>query len=207
MKKMLGKRRRNKELKTAIAHSQRLLAEGKHKENLDFLEGGVAERFPDDAEIRLLFGTALLESKPEVGFSEIAKAIDLDPNDPVRLVRAARIMYDMKQFDSARSYMTRAKAAAPEDFVFEAELLNLESNFAALAGQDDLAEQGLRLAVKKEPKMETLALDLAEFLAKRGRDTEALEVIDEAVNLTKDKGYLERLRTDILDEDGLDSPT
>ena len=168
---------------------------------MEYLEEGVAKRFPNDPEIRLLYGTALLEVRPRVGLSEIAKAIELDPDDPVRLTRAARIMYSMKQFDRARSYAKRAKDLAPENFVFGPELLNLESNFAALDGKDDLAEEGLRLAVEREPEMEVLAWDLAKFLVDRAREEEALSVIDEALKRTKTNKYLKRLRAEILDGD------
>jgi tetratricopeptide (TPR) repeat protein len=197
----LKKRRHKKELSAAIVRSQRFLAEGRHEENLEYLEEGVAKRFPNDPEIRLLYGTALLEVRPRVGLSEIAKAIELDPDDPVRLTRAARIMYSMKQFDRARSYAKRAKDLAPENFVFGPELLNLESNFAALDGKDDLAEEGLRLAVEREPEMEVLAWDLAKFLVDRAREEEALSVIDEALKRTKTNKYLKRLRAEILDGD------
>lgn len=194
----LKDRRYKKELSAAIAHSQRLLAEKRHEENLEYLEGGIAERFPDDAEIRLLYGTALLEGDPSAGLSEIAKAITLDPNDSVKLTRAAQIMYDLNQLDHARTYTKRAKDHAPENFLFGPELLNLESKFAALDGKDELAEEGLRLAVEREPKMEGLAIDLAKFLADRGRQDEALGVIDEALTRTRGTKYLERLRAEIL---------
>lgn len=194
----LRRLRDRRALASAIAHSRRLLAEGRHEENLSFLEGGVAERFSDDAEIRLLYGTALLDLKPEAGLSEIARAIELEPDEPVRLTRAARIMYDMKQFDKARLYTERGKKLAPEDFVFGPELLNLESNFAALDGEDERAEEGLRLAVEREPKMEALALDLARFLFERGKEAEALGVIDEALNHSKETKNLQRLQKEIL---------
>jgi tetratricopeptide (TPR) repeat protein len=196
----LKKRRYKRELSEAIARSRQLLAEGRHEENLKYLEEGVTERFSDDAEIRLLYGTALLGPKPKVGVSEIVRAIALEPDNPEKLTRAAHLMYDMKQFDQARAYAKRAKELAPEDFVFGPELLSLESSFAALDGNDELAEEGLRLAVKREPKMEPLAFDLAKFLADRGRQAEALEVIDEALKRTKTTKYLERLRTEIVED-------
>lgn len=116
-------------------------------------------------------------------------------------------MYGMEQFDHARSYAKRAKELAPEeDFIFAPELLSLESNFAALDGEDGRAEEGLRLAVEREPKMENLARDLAKFLADRGRQEEALGVIDEALKRTNGTKYLERLRTEILEGSGSGSP-
>jgi len=202
MKTMWLRRTHKKELSSAITRSQRLLAEGRHEENLEHLEGGVVQRFPDDAEIRLLYGTALLEREPRVGLSEIAKAIKLDPDDPIRLTRAARIMYDMKQFDHARSYMKHAKELAPKKFVFSSELLNLESNLAILDGEDEVGEEGLRLAMEREPEMEVLAWDLTKFLVDRAREDEALTVIEEAMERTKTTNALKRLKAEILDKSG-----
>lgn len=195
---MWQRRRHKKELSAAIAHSRQLLAEKRHKENLKYLEEGVAETFPEDPEIRLLYGTVLLEANPTVGLSEISKSVELDPDEPIRLTRAARIMYTMGQLDHARRYTERAREIAPADFVFGPELLNLESNLGALDGEDELAEEGLRLAVEQDPKMEILALDLALFLRDRGRRAEALSVIDEALGRSKDTNYLRRLRSDLL---------
>lgn len=115
-------------------------------------------------------------------------------------------MYSMKQLDHARAYAKRAKALAPDDeFIFAPELLNLESNFAALDGEDERAEEGLRLAVKREPKMESLAVDLAKFLADRDRHEEALSVVDEAMKRTKGTMYLKRLRAEIVDGSSTES--
>lgn len=190
-------RRHEKELAAAIDRGRQLRREGRDHENLQFFEEAMQE-FPDSGELRLLYGTALLLSQPTAALAEIAKATEVDPNDPLLLTRAARIMYSSKQFDRARSYVKRAKELAPRKFIFGPELLNLESNLAALDGKDELAEEGLRLAVEREPKMELLALDLAEFLADRGRQEEALRVIDEALKRTTRTKYLERLRTEIL---------
>ena len=109
-------------------------------------------------------------------------------------------MYTMKQLDHARLYAKRAKELAPEDFPFKPELLNLESKFAALEGKDSVAEKGLRLAMASEPEGEFFAFDLATFLVERGREAEALEVIDKALKRTKEKNYLKNLRTEILRE-------
>jgi tetratricopeptide (TPR) repeat protein len=187
----------SRQLAGSIADSRRRLSEGRHHENLKFLKGAVL-LFPDSGEIRLLYGIELLTCRPREALSEIAKAAELEPGDPVLLIRAAHTMFTMKQFDHARSYMNRVKSLAPEDFLFGPELLNLESNFAALDGEDDRAEEGLRLAVKREPRMEPLAVDLAKFLADRGRRAEALTVIDEAMTRTKGTTYLERLRAELL---------
>jgi tetratricopeptide (TPR) repeat protein len=192
-------RRRRRDLAVAIDHGRQLRREDRDHETLQFFEEAM-EQFPDSGEIRLLYGTALLLSSPRQGLSEIAKATEIDPTDPTLLTRAAHIMYSMKQLDHVRSYAKRAKELAPEDeFIFAPELLNLESNFAALDGEDDRAEECLRLAVKREPKIESLAVDLAKFLADRDRCEEALSVVDEAMKRTKGTMYLRRLRAGIVD--------
>lgn len=196
---MWPKHRHQKQLSAAVDRSRLLLAERRHRENLEFLEE-VVQQFPDDAEIRMLHGTALLEIRPEDALREIVRAIELDPSEPVRLTNAARTMYTMKQLDHARLYAKRAKELAPEDFPFKPELLNLESKFAALEGKDSVAEKGLRLAMASEPEGEFFAFDLATFLVERGREAEALEVIDKALKRTKEKNYLKNLRTEILRE-------
>jgi tetratricopeptide (TPR) repeat protein len=191
-------RRLKRDLAAAIDHGRQLRREDRDYENLQFFEEAM-HQFPDNGELRLLYGTALMLCHPGRAVTEIAKAAEIDPDDPTLLVRAAHLMYGMKQFDHARSYAKRANELAPEEgFVFAPELLNLESNLAALDGEDELAEEGLRLAVEREPKMEPLARDLAKFLADRGREDEALSVINEALKRTNGTKYLERLRDEIL---------
>lgn len=95
-------------------------------------------------------------------------------------------------------YAAQAKELAPSDFLFDAALLNLDGNFAALDGNDELAEERLRLAGEREPSGGMFAVDLAKFLEKRNRRAEALEVIDEALPRTKRPNPLERLRSEIL---------
>jgi tetratricopeptide (TPR) repeat protein len=192
-------RRRRRALATAIDHGRQLRREDRDYENLQFFEEAM-QQFPENGELRLLYGTALLMSQPKQALSEIAKATEIDPEDPTLLTRAAHIMYSMNQLDHARSYAKRAKESAPEEFIFAPELLNLESNFAALDGEDELAEEGLRLAMEREPRMEALALDLAKFLAERRREAEALDVIDKALERTKETTYLKRLRGEISGE-------
>lgn len=192
----LRERRHRKKQAAAVAHGRQLLSEARYEENLRFL-GGVMEEFDESAEIRLLYGICLLDAQPRAALSEIAKAVEMDPKEPILLARAARIMYDMKQLDRARAYTKRAQEFAPEDFVFGPELLNLESNFAALDGNDEMAEAGLRLAVEREPRMDVLACDLASFLVERGRHEEALDVIDEALKRAKEPKDLVKLREEI----------
>lgn len=143
------------------------------------------------------YATSLLAINPEDAVAEAAKAVELDPDEPIRLTRAANMLFNMGQIDRARSYVARAKELAKPDFLFYPALLNLDGHLAAIDGNDELAEERLRLAVEREPSGGMLAVDLAKFLAERGRQEEALEVIDEALTLAEHKEPLQRLRGEL----------
>lgn len=96
----------------------------------------------------------------------------------------------------------RAKELTDPEFSFYPELINLDGHFAALDGKNELAEEGFRRALEQEPDGETFAVDLAKFLSERGRQTEALEVIAEALEQTERREPLERLRSELLDQPG-----
>lgn len=193
---VLKGRKQRKEVAAAIDRGLRLLAEKRRQEAHDFLEQAV-QKFPDDPEIRMHYATSLLAINPEDAVAEAAKAIELDPDEPIRLTRAANMLFNMGQIDQARSYAARAKELARPDFLFYPALLNLDGHFAAIDGNDELAEERLRLAVEREPSGGMLAVDLAKFLAERDRQEEALEVIDEALTLTEHKEPLQRLRGEL----------
>jgi len=185
-------------LTETIEHSRRLLKERRDEDNLEFLEAAI-ERFPADPEVRLLYATALVPFQPDKAPWQIATAIQLDPDDPWRLTRAARLLFDLGELDASRSYAARASQLAPEDFTFESELANLGGKLAALDGHDALAEEALRAALESEPSEEVFARDLAEFLAERGRLGDALAVIDESLGRVQDREGLLRLRDSLVE--------
>jgi Flp pilus assembly protein TadD len=188
--------RRQESTAAAIERGQRLLVERRYEELLEFLQEAV-RRFPKDPEIRLLYATSLLEIRPDDAVREATKAIDLDPDEPIRLTRAARLLFNMAEIEVARSYATRAAELTPDGFLFTAELANLGGLLRALDGEDELAEEALRMAMELKPDQEGLARDLAKFLADRGRVEEAVKVIDQALKLAKRREELERLREEI----------
>jgi tetratricopeptide (TPR) repeat protein len=190
-------RNQSKKLASAIEQGHRLIAAGREQEAYEFLEKGIQE-FPDDPEIRLLWGTTLLGVRPQDAAPGIVRAIELGPDEPGRLTRAAGILFKIGQIDTARSYASRAKELAPPDFLLMAYLLNLDSHFAALEGKDELAEAGFRRAIEQEPNSATFVVDLAQFLAERGRRVEALEIVEEALTRAKRKEPLERCRSELL---------
>jgi Flp pilus assembly protein TadD len=179
-----------------VERARDLLLRRRDRENLAILTNAV-ERFPEDPEIRLLYATALLPFRPEDAAWEVATAIDLDPDDPGRLTRAASLMFHLDELDAARSYAARATQFAPPGFVFGPELANLDGKLAALDGDHQLAEDALRTAMDAEPEEESFARDLATFLADMGRQADALAVIDEALRVVRDRERLIRLRKEM----------
>jgi Flp pilus assembly protein TadD len=163
-----------------VDRAQRLLLESRDTENLEFLEAAIT-RFPNDPEVRLLFATALIPFRPEEAPWQVARALELDPDDPWRLTRAASIMFNLDELEASRSYVARATKLAPPDFALEPELANLGGRLAALDGDDALAEEALRTAFEAEPTRQTFAFDLATFLAEAERIPEAITVLDRAL--------------------------
>jgi tetratricopeptide (TPR) repeat protein len=193
------RRKQKKELAAAIERGHRLIAGGGDRQAFEFLEQA-SQQFPEDPELRLLYATSLLAIRPKDAIPETVKAIELDPDEPVRLARAANLLFNMGQIETARSYAKRAKEKVTPDFWFYPELLNLDGHFAALDGDDELAEERLRAAMDREPEGGMFAVDLSKFLAKRGRHEEALEIVDQALTRSKRKESLEQLRGELLGE-------
>lgn len=169
----------------------------REQEAFELLEQAV-QRFPEDADIRLLYASSLLAFRPNDVSAEAAKAVELGLDDPMILVRAAHLMLGRGNVENARSSAARAKKLVTPDFQLYPEVLNLDGHFAVLDGNDELAEESFQLALEHEPTGALLAVDLAKFLAARDRRQEALDVIDETLTLTKDKESLQRLREDIV---------
>ena len=193
--KLRGRKQR-KELAAAIARGRELLLAGRHQENFEFL-GEAVRRFPNDPEVRLLYATTLLEYRPDDVVAEAAKAADLGSGSPKILVRAAHLMLDRGDVDSARAAAKRANELASPEFVLMADLINLLGLLAALDGEDDLAEENLRSALGRQPDNGPFAIDLARYLVSRGRPEEAVEVIDQTLMTTDRRENLERVRAEI----------
>lgn len=190
-------RKKRKEVTAAAQRGLRLIAEGRHEEAYGVLEQAV-QRFPNDPEIRLHYATTLLAIRPADAVPEVIKAIEMDPDEPIRLTGAAGILFKMGHIEKARSYATHAKGLAPRNFLFMPELIHLDGHFAALEGKYELAEENFCLAAAREPNNAIFAADLAQFLADRGQKAGALEVIDGAMGRTENKGPLQRLREELL---------
>jgi Flp pilus assembly protein TadD len=194
----LRDRKEKKELAATIERSRHLLMSGQHQDNFELLERAVRQ-FPDDPEIRLLYATTLLEYRVDDVASEACKAAELAPDNPRILVRAAHLMLDRGDVDSARAAAIRADALAQPDFVLMADLINLKGLLAAIDGEDHLAEENLRSALGRQPSNGPFAIDLARHLVSKGRREEAVEVIDQALMSTDKRENLERVRAEIAE--------
>lgn len=180
-----------------MRRARRLQSEDRDRENLEFLEEARL-RFPKEAEFQLLYATTLLAFPRDEVAGEVVRAVGLAPDDPTVLVRAAHLMLSEGEPEVARFYAKRARELAGPNFIFEGGLANLEGLFAAFNKEYDLAEERLRLAVEVDPDFDSLARNLARFLAARGRLNEAVEVVDQALPQAKTKHYLEALRKELI---------
>jgi Flp pilus assembly protein TadD len=191
----------NRSVESAVEHAHMLLTDGRADDLLSFTEGAVG-LFPEDPEIRLMYATALVPHSAERARWEAARAIQLDTNDAGRLIRAARLMLNLGEVETARAYTRRAAQLAPADFLFASELNAVSGVLAAMSGEYDLAEEALRAAHEAEPDRETFARDLARFLGSRGRKVEALGVINVAIAAGADTDGLEKVRKEISADGG-----
>lgn len=152
------------------------------------------QEFPDDAEVQLLYATILLEFRPDDVGSEVTKAVELAPDDPIILVRAGSILLGRGRRDTARSCFARARELVAPDFLLMSGLLNGEGVLAMLDEDYEFAEIKLRAAVESDPTSGPFASDLVRLLAVLGRREEALEVADQALARADQKHDLEGLR-------------
>ncbi len=193
----LGGRRRIRERAAAVERARDLIIEGDDRATYEFLEDAV-ERFPEDPELRVSLASIYLEFRPDQVRSEAAKAAELGADNPSVQVRAGNFLMGDGDLDGARACARRARRTVGSDFALIAGLESLEGGIAAIDGDEELAEKRLRSAVEREPGYSVYAVDLAHFLARRGRTEEALELIDEALETVKERDKLEQLRSQLM---------
>jgi len=198
---MRKRRKQKKQLARTIHEGHRLIAAGGEREAFEFLDNA-ARRFPEDPEVRLLYATSLLGVRPNDAVPEAVKAIELEPDEPIRLTRAANLLFNMGEIRTARAYAKQARELTNTDFLFYPELVHLESHFAVIDGNYELAEEGFRFAAEREPEQEMFAHDLAKFLVGRNRAEEALAVVDDALARSKRPEALARLRNELTGGSG-----
>lgn len=192
-------RTQSKELVAALSQGRKLLIAGKQQEALDFLEQAV-RRFPKDPEIRVLYATVLLAFRPEEVGAEATRAAELGSDNPGVLVMAGQRLLFAGDLETARSCAVRASELVEPGFLHMSSLFNLTGLIAASDGDNDLAEEKLRAAVKGEPSNESFVKNAAVFLAEKGRLSEAVEVLDEGLKHAESKDALESMRAQMAKE-------
>lgn len=194
---MKFRRSNGKDLEEALSHAGRLLLEARDEENLQFLEEAV-QQFSGNAELHLLYASVLLTSRPDDVAPEAVKAIELSPDDPAVLLRAASLLLRRGKPDLARSPLRRARGLAGPDFLLMAGLLHAEGMLAVLDHDNELAEKKLRAAVERDPESGPFACTFACLLRDLGQQDEALAFIDTALRHAEPKARLEQLRRELL---------
>jgi tetratricopeptide (TPR) repeat protein len=165
----------------ARARAQRLLREGTAEEYLTFAQGAV-RRYPGDADLHLEYATALSASRPDDARREAVRALDLDRRPgATRLTRAASLLLDLGDRNSAKSCVDRALQQQPRNQAIRSELDRLRGQIAMIDGDYDAAEEALRSAHDDDPNHVFIALDLATVLARQRKSQEALIVIDRSI--------------------------
>jgi thioredoxin-like negative regulator of GroEL len=181
-----------------IVQGRKLFVHGPEEEAREFLEAA-AQRFPDDAEIRLLYSSILLATRPEHGMQEARSAVELAPDEPIYLIRVAWMMFRTEP-ELSRDYAARAQEMGGGNCLFAPELTQLEAHFSLEDGDEEGAEVRFRAALEGDPENGDIALDLATFLSDRGRPLEALEIVERVLPVARwKKDDLTQLKED-LDE-------
>lgn len=195
-----GKRKRD--LAVAIERGRSLIREQKDQEAIEFLEKA-ARDFPQVGEFPLLLAMAYRDSRPDDIPVQLAKAADLGSDDPVIQVMVGHKLLNEGDVEAARACAARAEELADGEFILLADAESLSGRIAARDGHYALAEEKLRSALQREPEWSSHWLHLARFLWARGRNKDALTVIDESLARVRERGdkdLLERLRGEITDE-------
>jgi tetratricopeptide (TPR) repeat protein len=161
----------------ALAEAVRLLSEGTSEERAAFTEDAIA-KFPQDPDLRYHYALSLIGSEPERAKAELLRAAGLDDtDDPVRLARAADLLLDLHDRDSAGALAERA--AGKETNLPTANLLRRVRGVVAVHDRDyTLAERELRAAHESDPADEFAAKDLGWALVRMNRFKDALSVVD-----------------------------
>jgi tetratricopeptide (TPR) repeat protein len=193
-----GDRRRKRERVAAVSRARDLIIERDDRATFEFLEDAV-ERFPEDPELRVSLASIYLEFRPDRVRAQATKAAELAAGNPSIQVRAGNLLLGLGDLDVARECARQARRSVGSDFVLIAGLEGLEGRIAAVEGDDEFAEKRLRSAAEREPEYSAYAINLVQFLARRSRTEEALEVIDQALQSVRERDKLEELRHELAD--------
>jgi tetratricopeptide (TPR) repeat protein len=192
-------RKQKRELEEAIQRGRKLQAED-DPGAAAFIEDA-ATRFPESPEFPLLLSNLFLESRPGEVLALVVKATELGSDDPSTQIRAGHKFLNEGHVEAARACGVRAGELADDEFALMAALESLDGRIAARDGDFVLAEEKLRSAFGRDPEYAVYALHLARFFWARGRNDDALSVIDQSLGQARKTYDLERLRAEIVAED------
>jgi tetratricopeptide (TPR) repeat protein len=172
----------------AVERARRLIGAEDDEEFINFARGA-AERFPESAELQLMFARALRrEERPDAEVAAQAeKAATIGARNPNIQVQAGYILIDVRDVDAARRCVARAEEAGDEPFALMVDLDGLRGRIASREGEFDLAEELFRSVVRREPQWPTNWSQLARFLWARGRHEDALTVMAELLARLRDE--------------------
>ena len=174
--------------------AQVLLTGRRDAELLEFSES-VVELFPNDPELRMIYATALMKHRRR------CRRRSRRPSGSSPTIHGACSAPRRSRSSSAtstpRASISSVRTGSGRTSRRSCELIHLGGRLAAVAGDDELAEELLRSAFELEPQDLVFGRDLARFLAERGRIDEALIVIDRAQEFAIDTEELARLRSEL----------
>jgi len=145
----------------------------------------MVQEHPEDAHVRLHYGTALGVTRPDEAIEQLRAAVELAPDDPVTLTQAASRLFELGEFGLSQKFVSRpGRLVTLSEFVLGSDLVNLAGRLAAEQGDDDRARALLQAAVdvgSEDREHARYAKDLARFLASRGAPDPAREAVADAL--------------------------
>lgn len=176
----LKARIRQAELAVRIEYSRQLVTGPDDPKTIPYLEASI-RRFPESAHLRMLMADACKVVRPGQVAQEARAAAELAPKDLTLQVYAAWALVHHEEVEAAWDCAARVRELAGDDYEPITDLVRLEGMAMAYERRFTAAEEKLRWALDTKPQNKKNAHVLAAFLWARGRDEEAVEVIDEAM--------------------------
>lgn len=136
---------------------------------------------PDELEIVIRAAGAHIGEAPNQAAELAERAVQLAPEDPSTLTRAAQVMLATARLDEARDLCGRASRSAGEGFTLAFDLAHLAGRVALGYGNEEKALELLQLAFDNQPETTGHASALADLLERRGEHARSLEVLEQAI--------------------------
>jgi len=127
-------------LDETLTRSIELTRAGRHKEHLALIREALL-LYPGELEVVIRAAGAQVVEAPEEAARLASEAVNLAPEDPATLTRAASVMFSVEQLEEARHLFSRATRTADDDFVLAFDLAYLGAQLAFAYGDDEKAEE------------------------------------------------------------------